>query len=206
MPAHPLRPRNAILSLGTAMLLLSGTVTVVGAPASSASPEDLDRSVLLADPGAPPGAISEADRHPVIADISENGVRDPSEVALTYPAAPTAQAFSEATGAVALPEQSGPGFSVYAIGPDAAAHLATVSSQIVNHQDATGAWQPVQDLLGADASSGWRADVGGATVRFPALLGQGSPVRMELPDGSFLAMVPEEAKVVPGEFVDGAVT
>lgn len=80
---------------------------------------------------------------------------------------------------------------MYGVGPDNAAHVAQVFSQDVNVRQPNGTWTDVRNTLHPEPGYGWQATVWDVTTHFPTSLSLGTPVRLELPGGAVLKVVPE---------------
>ncbi len=173
--AH-LRQAACIASLA----LIAGTFPAVTA---TADPQvtPADQQVLLAEPGPPPKALTDADRIPPLAALDEDGQRNPESVALVLPdelatASPGDEtADASAQGIVPVPEQSAPTVDVFAFGDPDAAHAAVVSTVPVNTQAADGTWQDVQ--LAPEPGQGWTATIPNGSLLFPEKLTSETPVQ-----------------------------
>jgi RHS repeat-associated protein len=201
--SRPARPRIGI-ALGVSLVLLAaGLPFLTSAPAVAAGTTPL--TSLTSPPGPPPGPISLADRTPVRSVPDENGVRNPRQAPVPVPR--WVRPDQPPPGAKLLPSQGGSDFNVYGVGPDHTAHVAQLFPGQVNERQSNGDWTDVRSDLQPEPGSGWQTTVDGVTVHFPATLSAGTPVRVDLPGGGTLSLVPEGvAGSISGVAAQGAVT
>jgi RHS repeat-associated protein len=194
-------PRCRAHVIGVVLLLLSGGLTQLPAAVAGAE-EGPEGAILLADPLAPPGALSPVAREPVLAVLDENGVRDPDSVPLTLD--PKLGTPGQALDSLEpLPHDGGPNADVFGLGPNGGDHVAAVYTEDVNSEDVSGQWVDLPELAVGDA--GWSATVAGVTVTFPSTLDASNPVSIAFPGGAFSA-VPVGVAATKGELAKDAVT
>ncbi|MBI4261499.1 MAG: hypothetical protein HY658_13145, partial [Actinobacteria bacterium] len=133
-------------------------------------------------PGPPPRELTASERVPPLAEMSEDGLRDPEEY--TPPAPPAGADPSEVLrGRTLAPERGGPTFDAY-VGPEGQEHFAALYPMVVNYQDSEGNWRKIADSLAPHPEGGWTNAGGAFTVRFPEEMAPGAAVTFQIPEGS----------------------
>lgn len=193
-------PRSRVALL-VALVIVATALPVLGPTViAGAGDKEVERAPLFAEPGTPPGPLSDEAREPVLALPDENGVRDPDEVPIALAdAASPADALKDLDP---LREDGSSNVDVFAVGPYNADHVAAVYTEDVNYQAADGQWKDLPELAPDD--DGWSATVQEVFVRFPSVLSAATPVQISFPGGG-LSTAPQgvDAK---GELANGTVT
>ena len=174
MSAARRRPRRwaVLLSITTGSLLLAAPPAPGQQGVSLEQPEQRQADPL-------PRALPPSRRVPVLAELDEDGMRNPPVADLQLRAGATPE--EPFPGAMALPRKGGPNYDVFAL-PGAGEHVAVVSPDDVNVQDGQGRWVRAADRLEA-VGEDWEGDLSPVRVRLPRRLGT-SGVSLTLSEGT----------------------
>ncbi|MBI4260344.1 MAG: hypothetical protein HY658_07240, partial [Actinobacteria bacterium] len=124
-------------------------------------------------PGPPPRELTSSERVPPLAEMSEDGLRDPQEAPPVELAA-VANPAEVVAGKQLRPELGGPAHDVYGTGPNGAEHLALIYPMVVNYRDPEGNWRKIADSLAPHPEGRWTNAGGAFTVRFPEEMAPGA--------------------------------
>src|SRR5687767_11372848 len=108
-PAQPSLHRSLHRSLLlTALVLATIASALAGIPADPAAAANVP---VMLPPGLPPAPLSEADRHPIMAPLQEDGLRDPQIADLSLP-----ETLEDLVASLtALPENGAPSVDAFAL-------------------------------------------------------------------------------------------
>ena len=178
--------RTTLLAISTAASMLSGI--------PAAAQESVDLGLPPEREPDPVHAPLPGDHlRPPMAPLEEDGTRHPEQVRLGPDGASTPD--RPLKGAERLPKEGGPNFDVFRTA-SGGEHVAVVFPEDVNVRDPQGRWVRPADQIVASPDR-WEADLAGASVEFPRVLG---------PAGVVLEIGGERTESLPSgvEGVEGA--